>query len=88
MEVQTHHQIIAVGNDEMWLLGENGETLVTATRSSGTWTISAANVDDATADDRAAATQKMTDHALLSLKGTLETTGFSTLVPHSVLGLP
>jgi hypothetical protein len=87
MDVRTHHQIIAVGDTEMRLLDENGEALVTATRARKNWTIVADGVDDATAGDRETATQKMTDHALLKIKGTLDAPGFSTLVPHSVLAL-
>lgn len=87
MDVRTHHQVIAVGNNEMRLLDENGEVLVTATRARKNWKIVADGVADGSASDRQAAAQMMTEHALLATRGTLEGPGFSTLIPHAVMAL-
>lgn len=82
MNVQTDHQIVAFGDDHMKLFdAATGDPIVTATRSAGTWTITADGVSDVTAPDRPGAITAMTEQALASLPGS----GYSTLVPY---GLP
>lgn len=80
-QVQTDHQIVAPNQDLMLLLDENGQTVVTATRDKGKWTIHADGVKDNLCGTRPDAIMAMTDHALAALPGS----GYSTLVPH---GLP
>lgn len=82
MDVRTDHQIVAFGSEHMKLFdAATGDPIVTATRSAGTWTVSADGVPDVTAADRPGAITAMTEQALAALGGT----GYSTLVPY---GLP
>lgn len=82
MDVRTDHQIVAFGDDRMKLFDSaTSDLIVTATRSAGTWTITAAGIPDVTAPDRPGAITAMTEQALASLPGA----GYSTLVPY---GLP
>lgn len=83
--VQTNHQIVGFGADHMKLFdATTGEPIVTATRTDGTWTITADGIDDVTATDRGAAITAMTEHALAILPGS----GYSTLVPRELSELP
>lgn len=82
--VRTDHQIVPFGADLMRLYDRDGAVVVTAERTSGTWTIHADTVDDVTADDRGAAVTAMTEQALAVLPGD----GYSTFVPQGLLEQP
>lgn len=87
MNVQTDHQIVAFGDDKMVLFNStDGQVLVTAERPAvgQPWTISATGATDATAADRPAAVTAMCDQALSILPGT----GYSTMVPSTLVDLP
>ena len=85
-DIQTDHQIVALGADLMHLLDNaNGSTIVTAQRDGGTWVIHADAVEtDATATTRPDAIQGVLDHALAALGGD----GYSTMIPHGLTELP
>lgn len=83
-QVQTDHQIIGA-TDLMVVIDHNLTQVVTATRVSGIWTISATGVADVTADNRSDAVDAMIAHALAALPAQ---TGYSTLVPHGLKEMP
>ncbi|MGV0805823.1 hypothetical protein [Mycolicibacterium setense] len=87
MDVRTDHQIVAFGTEHMKLFDSTtGDSIVTATRSAGTWTITADGVPDVTAPDRPAAIAAMTEQALAALGASGPGgRGYSTVVPY---GLP
>lgn len=87
--VQTDHQIVAFGADQMKLFDATGDPIVTATRADGIWTIHAEDVTDVTAEDRAGALEAMPQQAfaLLGPSGP-GGKGYSTLIPHGLADLP
>ena len=88
MHAATDHQITSNGNDRMSLLDEESKPVAVARRQEGVWNLSADGVEDGVATTRDEAIQKLTEHTLLSIKGSLDVEGFSTFVPHAVRNLP
>lgn len=88
MHAATDHQLTGHGNDRMSILDEESKPIVVARRQDGVWNISADGVAEGVASTRDAAILKMTEHALLSVKGSLDVEGFSTFVPHTIRDLP
>lgn len=84
MKPACDHSIVRRGDDRLSLLDEDNKEIVAARRTGGVWRISADGVADETETDVHAAVTKMTRHALLHKKGTVDTPGFSTWVPHEV----
>lgn len=84
--VETDHQIVAFGTDNMGLFNAADGTLIaTATRTNGAWTIHSEDIDDATATNRSDAIDALLAHALL-LPGAKS--GYSTTVPHGLRDQP
>ncbi len=88
--VQTDHQIVAFGADQMKLFDcATGEPVITATRAAGVWTIQSQGVADVTAEDRAGALGAMPQQAFEKLGPSGPGgKGYSTLIPHGLADLP
>ena len=80
-DVQADHRVDIVSDDVMEVTDwHSGETLVTAVRTTGVWTIHAPGTAERITHSRPDAVTAMIDAALESLPGT----GYSTLVPHQI----
>lgn len=85
-DVRTDHQIVAFDADRMILFDSHtADTVATAVRENGIWTVHAGDVADAQVDNRNDAIDTMIDHAL-RVPGAKS--GYSTLVPHGLRDLP
>jgi hypothetical protein len=78
-DVQTDHQVVPFGADNMGLFNaSDGTPVALAGRSGGIWTIHADGIDDVTTDNRGDAIDALKAHAL-ALPGAKS--GYSTTVP-------
>jgi hypothetical protein len=100
MLVETDHQIIAVGRDEMRLIDESGDPIVIATRENGEWTVAlAAGVTGAKSAKKLKAVKAVNQFApgenepprRVIIQGMVDMAlkacpndGYSTLVPHGL----
>ena len=85
-DVQTDHQIVPFGDDNMGLFNAaDGTPVATAVRTDGTWTIHADGIDDVTTDNRGDAIDALKAHALALPDAK---SGYSTTVPHGLRDQP